>query len=266
MNNKKKLVCGALFFAAIFVQGVFLYAQSAEEIVSASRDRIKADSIYSKSTMVLKAKNGTLSTRVIRQFSKDGPKGSRVVVEFLAPESQKGTRFLTMENPGHADDSWIFQPARGKTQRIGAADGSKSFVGTDLSYDDISSANRDVDLDIHSLLREETLGNKPCYVIQSVPKDKSYQYSKMIQWIDKDTKVTQKIELYDQKNILVKTMEILKLEDKNGRLTPMETRMSTHAAGTSTQINVDEISYDDNRIVVEGIFTEAFLSSGRPPR
>jgi outer membrane lipoprotein-sorting protein len=240
-----------------------LPAQTAEEIVRASRDRIQADSVYTQSTMILTAKNGTSTERVIEQFSKDGERGSRVVIVFHKPESVKGIRFLTMENPDREDDRWIFVPERGKVQRIAAADGSKSFVGTDFSNDDISSADRNVNLDSHSLLREEELGGNPCYVIQSVPKDSSYQYSKMIQWIDKNTKVCPKIELYDKKNALVKTLEILKLEDKDGRLTPVQTRMTTHAAGTSTLITVNSIRYDDPKFP-NGVFTQQFLRTGRP--
>jgi outer membrane lipoprotein-sorting protein len=241
---------------------VLLSAQDAEEIVRSSRDRVQADSIYTRSTMILMAKNGAETRRVIEQFSKDGPKGNRVVIVFHEPRSVAGTRFLTMENPGGEDDRWIFLPDRGRVQRIAASDGSKSFVGTDFSNDDISSADRSVDLDRHSLLREEELEGKLCYVIQSVPKDSSYQYSKMIQWIDKNTCVSYRIELYDKRNALVKTLEILRLEERDGRLSPMQTRMTSHAAGTYTQINVDDIRY--NARIPDGIFTQEYLATGRP--
>jgi outer membrane lipoprotein-sorting protein len=249
----------ALCFAVMLAAS--LSAQDAEEIVRGSRERIQADSVYTRSTMVLVAKNGTPTEQEIEQFSKDGPRGNRVLIVFHRPRSVAGTRFLTMENPGREDDRWIFQPARGRVQRVPAADGSKSFVGTDFSNDDISSTDRDAGLDSHSLLREEDLGGNPCYVIQSVPKDSSYQYSKMIQWIDRNTRVCHKIELYDKRNVLVKTLEILKLEDKDGRLSPMQTRMTNHAAGTYTQINVDSIRY--NAPIPEGFFTQEYLATGR---
>jgi outer membrane lipoprotein-sorting protein len=255
----KKIIGAAVFFLAALSLG----AQSAEEIVRASRDRIQADTIYTRSTMVLTAKNGTETQRVIEQFAKDGTEGNNnVVIVFHKPKSVEGTRFLTVENPGKEDDRWIFMPGRGRVQRIAASDGSKSFVGTDFSFDDISSADRNADLDNHSLLREESLGGNPCYVIQSVPKDSSYQYTKMVQWIDKNTKVCHKIELYNKKNALAKTLEILKLEDKDGRLSPMQTRMTTHAAGTSTLIMVNDIRY--NAPIPDGIFTQEFLATGRP--
>ncbi|MDR0878436.1 MAG: outer membrane lipoprotein-sorting protein [Treponema sp.] len=261
MNKKLFFVIGALLSAAV------LFAQDAgqqidvQAIIRASRDRISADTVSTRSRMVITAKNGTTTERVIDQYSKDGPKGDRVIIVFQSPKSVAGTRFLTMENPGSPDDRWIFLPELGKVRRIAASEGSGSFMGTDLSYDDISSATRSADLDTHTLLREENFNGTPSYVIQSVPKDGGYQYSKMIQWIDKDTKVNHKIELYDKKAALVKTLETLRLKEVQGRLTPMSTKMTTIAAGTSTTINVDIIKYDD--AIPEGVFTVNYLETGR---
>jgi hypothetical protein len=244
-----------------------LYSQdaalSAQAIVSASRDRIKSDTISTRSRMLLQDRNGSVSERLIDQYSKDGPRGHRTVIVFQEPASVRGIRFLTMETSGGPEDRWIYLPSLGgDPRRIAASDGSKSFQGTDFSNDDISSANRRVDLDTHTLLREENLNASPCYVIQSVPKDSSYQYSKMIQWIDKETKVTMKAELYNKSGALVKVLEILKVQEVQGRLTIMSTKMSTVADRTSTTINIDIVKYDDP--IPESVFTREFLRTGRP--
>jgi len=181
---------------------------------------------------------------------------------FQKPASVAGTRFLTITNPGREDDRWIYLPALGKVRRIAASEGSSSFMGTDLSYDDVSSADRSVDADTHVLLRDETLDGKDSWVIESKPKDSSYQYSKMISWIEKSTRIARKIELYDRKGELVKVLEILKAEDKQGRLTPTVTRMSTVKAKTSTTIYVEIVKYDDP--IPASVFTTKFLETGRP--
>jgi len=254
---KNKLLFFAILAGAVFA----VHAQDAASIVSESRDRIQADTVSTRSKMTIRAKDGSMSERVIDQYSKDGPKGSRTMIVFQQPANVAGTRFLTMENPGSADDRWIYLPSLGKVRRIAASEGSGSFMGTDFSYDDISSASRSADMDTHTLLREENRNGAACYVIQSVPKDSSYQYSKMIQWIAKDSKITMKIELYDKKNVLVKTAEMSGVKDVQGRLTATITTMTTHAAGTSTTINMEIIKYDDP--IPDRVFTTAFLETGR---
>jgi len=255
MKNK------VIFFTLLAGAALALYAQDAEAIVRSSRDRIKADTVSTRSRMVIQAKGGSTTERLIDQYSKDGPKGKRAVIVFQKPETVAGTRFLTMENEGGADDRWIFLPGLGKVRRVAASEGSGSFVGTDFSYDDISSASRNSGLDAHTLLREENLDGVACYVIQSTPKDNSYQYSKMIQWIAKDTKIIMKIELYDKKNTLVKVAEMSGLKEVQGRLTPTVTKMTTLAAGTSTTIFMDIIKYDDP--IPDSVFTTAYLETGR---
>jgi hypothetical protein len=259
-----------ILFTLLAGAALSLYAQSAEFIVRESRNRITADTISTRSRMVIQAKNGSVSERLIDQYSKDGPKGGRTVVVFQRPATVAGTRFLTMENPGSPDDRWIFLPGIGTVRRMAASEGSGSFVGTDFSYDDIASTSRNANLDTHTMLREESLNVAEagtdgavtaCYVIQSVPKDSSYQYSKMILWIAKDTKITLKLELYDRRNMLVKVAEMSGIRDVQGRLTTTVTKMTTLASGSSTTIYMDIIKYDDP--VPEAVFTTAFLETGR---
>jgi outer membrane lipoprotein-sorting protein len=256
----------SVLFVAVFVflaSALGLYAQDAESIIRGSRDRIKADTVSTRSKMVISAKDGSTTERVLDQYSKDGPNGSRTIIVFQSPSTVAGTRFLTMENSGGADDRWIFLPSLGKVRRVAASEGGGSFMGTDFSYDDISSMSRGVELDTHTLLREENLNGAPCYVIQSVPKNSSYQYSKIISWVTKDTKITAKIELYDKKNTAspVKTVEMSGIKDIQGRPTVTVTKITTHAAGTSTTINMDIVKYDDN--IPEKVFSTAFLETGK---
>ena len=237
--------------------------ESALSIVEKSRNRINADTISTRSKMIVTAKNGSISERTIDQYSKKDSRGNnRSVIVFQDPASVRGSRFLTMENPGKDNDQWIFLPSLGKVRRIAASEGSGSFMGTDFSYDDISSADRNADLDNHVILREEKYNEKECYVIESIPRDSGYQYSKMILWIDKLNFVTHKIELYDRRGNLVKLLEIVELRDVQGRLAPWVTKLSTIAAGTSTSLNVGILKYDDP--IPEGVFTVNFLETGRP--
>ena len=253
-----------LFIVLVFfLAGTSAFAQDAQLIVERSRSRIKADTVSTRSKMILTAKNGTVSERTIDQYSKKDSRGiNRAVIVFQDPASVKGTRFLTIENPGKDNDQWIFLPSLGKVRRIASSEGSGSFMGSDFSYDDISSVDRKADLDNHKILREEKLRDRDCYVIESIPKDTGYQYSKMIQWIDKENYVTHKVELYDRRGNQVKLLEILELREVQGRLAIMITKMTTLAAGTSTSLNVGILKYDDP--IPEGVFTTNYLETGRP--
>ena len=256
----KKFFAVFIFFALVTVAAS---SQDAASIIEQSRNRIKADTISTRSRMIITAKNGTVTERVMDQYSKKDAQGNaRAVIVFQEPASVRGSRFLTMENPGREKDQWIFLPSLGKIRRIAASEGSGSFMGSDFSYDDISSADRKTDLDNHKILRTEKLNGKDCHVIESASKDQNYQYSKMIQWIDAGSYVIYRIELYDRKGSQVKLLEIPEYRETQGRLAPYQTKMTSLAEGTSTSLIVVNLKYDDP--IPESVFTTKFLETGRP--
>jgi len=257
----KRLCFFVLAVCAVFGLAQNAAAQDAASIVRQSRNRITAATTQSRSKWVITAKNGSVSERITDQFSKDDAAGlSRVVLEFRQPAGVAGTRFLSMDTGKGVNNQWIFLPSLGKTRRLAASEGASNFMGTDFSNDDIASASRDVDLDTHTIVREETLNGKACYVIESRAKDSSYQYSRMVQWIDKSNKVIYKVELYNNKGAHVKTLEILELKDFQGRLSAVKTRMTT-VGGGNTIINVELLKYDEN--IPESVFTTAYLETGK---
>ena len=250
-----------LFLAALCAAALPLAAQDAAALVRASRNRVNADTVSTRARMVIRARDGSVTERLLDQYSKDGPNGSRAVIVFQQPAGVRGTRFLSMQNASGGNDQWIFLPSLGKVRRIAASEGSGSFMGTDFSYDDIASASRDTDRDVHRLLREEVLNGRTCYVIESTPKDSGYQYSRMIQWIDRETSVVYKLELFNRRNVQVKTIEMGNYRDVQGRLTVHSTTVTTLAEGTSTELVVEIIKYDDT--IPDGVFTTAYLETGR---
>jgi outer membrane lipoprotein-sorting protein len=250
-------------FIVFLLAGVFfMNAQDAASIVNAARNRITSVTVSTRSRMVIAAKNGSTTERLMDQYSKDDAQGNaRAVIVFQRPANVAGTRFLTMDNASGGSDRWIYLPSLGKIRRIAASESGGSFMGTDFSYDDISALSRDTNLDAHTLLREEDLNGALCYVIQSVSKDTSYQYSKTISWIDKSKSLLYKSELYDRRGALIKVMEMSDYKDVQGRLTAMQTKVSTVKAETSTTIYMEIIKYDDP--IPEAVFTPAYLETGK---
>lgn len=252
-----------LFFVSALVLGISaaLFSQDAGTIVRESRERITAATTQTRGRWIITAKNGAATERLIDQYSKDDAAGlSRTVLEFRQPAGVAGTRFLSIDTASGPGNQWIYLPSLGKTRRIASSEGSGSFMGTDFSYDDIASEDRGAELDNHVLVREENYNGNSCYVIESKPKDSAYQYSKMVQWIDKANKVTWKIELYDKKGVHVKTLETLELKDVAGRLSAVKTRMTTIGEGNTT-INAEILRYDAP--VPESVFTPAYLETGK---
>ena len=231
--------------------------------MKASRERIKADTVSTRARMVISAKDGSLTERLVDQYTSASGGVTKTVVVFQKPASVAGTRFLTISSPGKAGRPVDIPPFAGQgAPRRGQRGVGQLHGGTDLSYDDMASADRKSDLDSYALLREESLDGKPCWVIEAKPKEGGYQYSRMVGWIEKATNISLKMELYDKKGALVKIMEMSGVKDFQGRLTPTVTKMTSVQAKTSTTITIEIMKYDDP--IPAGVFTERFLLTGRP--
>ena len=258
----------ALAAAAAFLLGAGAFAIDGTEIMQKAYDRTKPDFTKAAVQVVL-AKNGKVEeTRNVGEYGRCKNNLSDVVMMFLSPASVKGTNFLQKENDGKDDDKWIYLPSLGgDARRVSSSEGSKSFVGTDFTYDDMST--REVADDTHELLKEsEDKGNfKDLYVVKSTPKDpKSSQYSYRISWVTKDNWIPVYIEMYDKKGKLLKINEIKSIKQmpgSNGRVynVPMENVMSNVQTGHSTTMKMVNLQVDVP--VDERTFTANFLRTGR---
>lgn len=242
----------------MIAQGVF--ALDGTEIAIKVHDVAESKTTHSIVAMQLVDKNGNIDSRMIEEFGMKKDDLSSTVMVFKSPASVKNTRFLKKENEDSADDKWIFLPALKRVRRIASSDGGKSFMGTDFTYDDMET--RDVERDIHTLLKEETIGSDECYVLKGQAKDKDdSQYAYRISWVRKDNFIPIKVELYDKSEELVKVMVINDLQQIDGYWTPMEVEMANVQTDHKTILSIKKIVFDKG--VNSKVFSQSFLSSGR---
>jgi outer membrane lipoprotein-sorting protein len=162
----------------------------------------------SDTTMTLTNKSGQQRVRKTFGTSKLDANGidNKRMTRFLEPTDVKGTVSLLVEHSDKDDDIWIYLPSVKKVRRLISSNKKDSFVGTDFSYGDV--IGHKVKEWNHTLVKEEDIDGKTCYVIESTPKDATVKtntgYSKRVGWIQKDNFVTVKAIAYDEAGELLK--------------------------------------------------------------
>ena len=162
----------------------------------------------SETTMTLTNKSGQQRVRKTFGTTKLDTNGldNKRMTRFLEPTDVKGTVSLLVEHSDKDDDIWIYLPSVKKVRRLISSNKKDSFVGTDFSYGDV--IGHKVKEWNHTIVKEEDVDGKPCYVIESTPKDATVKtntgYSKRIGWIQKDNFVTVKAVSYDEAGELLK--------------------------------------------------------------
>ena len=169
-------------------------AQSGFEIATMVDKRKVPSDIISKTIMLLT--NSKDKTRTSTILSKSSDNGSKQILWFLAPVDDKGVAFLKIEHDNKSDEMRMWLPAFKKVRRISSSKKGDSFMGSDLSYEDMTS--RDLEENSYKRLEVDVLDGNNCFVIEVLPnEDIKSTYSKHITWIDKKSLIAVQEESYD---------------------------------------------------------------------
>ena len=236
----------------------YVFSQTGLEIAQKVDEKQTPKDIKADLTMVLTNKKGKTRTSTIRSVSKDDSK--KQIIWFLAPADDKGVAFLKLEHDGENDEMRLWLPAFNKVRRISSSQKSDSFMGSDMSYEDMTS--RELNEYSYELMGEEKYNDIDCYKLIAIPKPEAESsYSKFISWITKDEYLLLKEESYDKSGRLAKERTIKYIEQK-GYAVPGEMFVKNVQKNHSTLLKFDKMELDTN--VQDALFQEKNLK--RLPR
>ncbi len=186
--------------------------------------------------MILKNRYGQESKRRNRNKTLEvNGDGDKTLIVFDSPKDIKGTAFLSFTHALKPDEQWIYLPALKRVKRISSANKSGPFLGSEFSYEDISS--QEVEKYKYKYLRDEKINGRDSFVVEVVPQYKKSGYTRLVNWIDKERYRPLKTDFYDRKNSLLKTLIYSKYKqylNKYWRASFMD--MQNHVTGKSTSL------------------------------
>jgi hypothetical protein len=162
----------------------------------------------------------------------DGDKGLTV---FDSPKDVQGTAFLSFTHAITADEQWLYLPALKRVKRISSANKSGPFMGSEFAFEDLSS--NEVQKYSYEYLRDEKYDDQESFVVRTFPQyeNSGYQYRDV--WIDKQHYRLLKVDFYDRKGSLLKTLTqtgYRQYLDKYWR--PDQMAVVNHQTNKSTQL------------------------------
>ncbi|PCI55851.1 MAG: outer membrane lipoprotein-sorting protein [Gammaproteobacteria bacterium] len=156
-------------------------------------------------TMLLRNKQGQESIREIKMKSLEVQNdGDKSLTIFNKPRDVKGTAFLSFSHPVAADDQWLFLPALKRVKRISSRNKSGPFMGSEFAFEDLSSF--EVEKYTYKFLAEEALNGIETFKVEQYPVDENSGYTRRIVWLDIQEYRVQKVDFYDRKDSLLKTL------------------------------------------------------------
>jgi hypothetical protein len=211
-----------------------------EKALAIAREADKRDSGFGDYTddvkMILRNKQGQESVREIRSRTLEGTSdGDKSLTIFDEPLDVQGTALLSFTHKQGPDDQWLYLPALKRVKRIASDNKSGPFMGSEFAYEDITS--QEVDKYTYRFLRDDKLDGMDVFVFERYPRDEHSGYTRQVVWLDKEHYKERKIEYYDRKNTLLKTLTFSGYHLYNGKFWRAdEMDMVNHQTGKSTQL------------------------------
>ena len=219
---------------------------SVEEIVYKANNRELGKNKIAEIEMIIERG----SKQKIRSFSQwqlasTKAKGAKKMIRFIKPANLKGTGFLTWENKDRDDDQWLYMSSKKLLRRIASGDKTGAFMGSDLTYEDMGVMKVD-DRD-HKILDTPTVNGRECWLVESTLKQgikSAYYLAKTL--IDQKTFIALKMEMFDSKGKLIKSIEVKDYKEVDGVWTMMETVVTPNNKKGSTTLKTISVSYGMN--------------------
>ena len=194
--------------------------------------------------MLLRNRYGDESKRYFRskvlEYAADGDKSISI---FDRPADIKGTAILTFTHKSGPDDQWLYLPALKRVKRISSANKSGSFVGSEFSYEDLSS--QEVEKYTYKWIEDAPCGDgAQCWMFERYPVDKYSGYTRQVIWMEFENFRVHKIDYYDRKNAFLKTLtfsDYRQYLDHYWRARLLS--MVNHQTGKSTELTSQGIEF-----------------------
>jgi hypothetical protein len=208
-------------------------------------------------TMILRNQAGQETERLLSIKTLELPDedvGDKSLIVFFEPADIDGTALLSHAKILDPDDQWLFLPALKRVKRVSSVNKSGPFVGSEFAFEDFTAL--ELNKFTYRYLELEPCGDLICDVVERTPRYEHSGYTRQKAWIDTKDFQIRKVEFYDRRGDLLKTLSL-----SDYRLYPPaywrahKLAMVNHQTGKSTDLIYGDYAFGlnfDDRDFVKG--------------
>ena len=224
--------------------------QNADWVARQIQDRETGRDSRAELRMRLVDRQGRVRERAMTLLSLRGAAGAgdRTLIRFTYPNDIRNTGFLVWEHPAADDERFLYLPALGRVRRIAGEEKQQSFVGSDLSYEDIGG--REISDYTYAFTADDTSWTAPdgtrhpAWLLESKAKDPNAQLPRSVSFVLKEKFVITAADVFNRRNERVKHFEARRLERIEGIWTVLDLVMSNERDDTRTELTTTSIDYN----------------------
>lgn len=231
---------------------IAMAGQTGDDIAGMIDQRSEPQDMTTDLTMTLTSRSGASRTFTVHSVRLGEEKQ---IIWFLAPADDRGVAFLSIEHDDRDDELRMWLPSFKKMRRISASKKGDSFMGSDLSYEDMTS--RDLNDYTYLLQGEETIDGVEYWVLENVPRPElRSSYSKIVSWVRQSDALIIKEQYFDRAGNLLKERTV-EAQEVGGYTLPVRMFVRNVQKEHTTELIFDKIEVDTG--VKDNLFHERNL-------
>ena len=223
---------------------------TSEEVARRVQDRDTGRDSRAEMQMRLYDRQGRVRERSMTLLALRGTDGAgdKTLVRFLYPNDIKNTGLLVWEHPDSDDERFLYLPALGRVRRIAGEEKQESFVGSDLSYEDIGG--RDIADYTYAFAGDAATwtapdgSRHPAWALESRAKDNKADFPRSVSLVLKDRFVVVHADIFNRRNERAKVFDVKRLERVDGIWTVLDLAVSNERQNTRTELTTTSIRYN----------------------
>ena len=241
---------------------------TAEWVARQVQDRDTGRDSRAEMRMRLFDRRGRVRERslIITALQGTSGKGDRSLIRFTYPNDIRNTAFLVWEHPGADDERFLYLPALGRVRRIAGEEKQESFVGSDLSYEDIGG--RELADYTYTFVDQNATWAAPdgtradAWSLESRARDANATYPRSVSIVLKDRFIVVRAETFNRRNERVKVFDVKRLERVDGIWSVMDLAVVNERDNTLTELTTTSLRY--NTGLTENDFTRRQIEQPAP--
>lgn len=224
-----------LIFSFLLMMPRLAFAMSVDELLGLLDKNLTFDTREAMLTMTVVRADRT-KTYKMHSYSRGQTDSA---MEYLEPARDKGTRMLRMGN-----DLWMYMPSVERTQKISGHMLRQSMMGSDMSYEDMMDAASWKERYTGTVDGEEVLDGRKCWKMTLIAKTPDVTYAKRIVWVDQQSYIPLRQELYAVSGMLLKVWAMSDVQTVEGRQWPSRMVIEDKVQqGSRTELKFDSVDF-----------------------
>jgi len=137
----------------------------------------------------------------------------------------------------------LYLPALKRVKRISSSNKSGPFMGSEFAYEDIAS--QELEKYTYRYAGDESFDGRDHFMVERFPTDPKSGYHRQMVWFDKDEYRVWKVDFYDRKNELLKTLIYSGYQQYLGKYWRADQMdMVNHQTGKTTDLIFSNYQFD----------------------